>query len=110
MQPTEQYGTAMPTEPLPIARVNVGMMVVDVAGDQVGTVTAVQMPGTGVHPDAVAGVAEALMGAGYLRVDGSGALSNDVYVSGDQIAGTVEGEPGVVNLRAAREDLHRATD
>ena len=100
----------MPTQPLPIARVNVGMMVVDAAGDQVGTVSAVQMPGTDVHPDTVAGVAEALMASGYLRVDGSGALSNDVYVSGEQIAGSVEGDPGVVNLRAGRADLHRATD
>jgi hypothetical protein len=35
-----------PTEPLPIAQVNVGMTVVDATGEEVGTVTAVQMPGT----------------------------------------------------------------
>jgi hypothetical protein len=98
-----------PSQPLPVARVNVGMSVVDVDGAETGTVTAVQMPGTDVRPDVVAGVAEELMGAGYLRIDGTGFLSNDVYAGGDQIGETVEGEPGVVNLRVAREKLHRAS-
>jgi hypothetical protein len=96
-----------PTEPLPVARVNVGMTVVDSSGEQAGTVTAVQMPGTDVRPDLATGVAEHLMGVGYLRVDGSGLLSNDTYAAGDQIAGSVEGQPGVVNLRVARAELYR---
>ena len=98
-----------PTEPLPIATATVGMTVVDPAGQEAGTVTAVQMPGTEVRPDVVAGVAEDLMVTGYLRIDGTGLLSNDVYAGGDQVRDTVEGEPGVVNLRVPREDLHRAT-
>jgi hypothetical protein len=98
-----------PTEPLPIATVNVGMTVVDTNGEEAGVVAAVQMPGTEVRPDVAAGVAEELMGAGYIRVDGTGFLSNDTYAGGDQIRDSVEGEPGVVNLRVAREELHRAT-
>lgn len=99
-----------PTEPLPVARVNVGMRVADVTGADVGTVTAVQMPGTDVRPDTVAGVAENLMAVGYVRIDGTGFLSNDVYAGGDQIAETVEGEPGDVNLSVTSADLHRASD
>jgi hypothetical protein len=98
-----------PSEPLPIATVNVGMTVVDREGAEAGTVTAVQMPGTDVRPDVVAGVAEELMGAGYARIDGTGWLSNDTYAGGDQIRDTVEGEPGVVNLRVTRAELHRAS-
>jgi hypothetical protein len=97
-----------PTEPLPIATVNVGMIVVDTNGEQAGVVSAVQMPGTDVRPDVAAGVAEELMGAGYVRVDGTGFLSNDTYAGGDQIRDSVEGEPGVVNLRVTRKELHRA--
>jgi hypothetical protein len=98
-----------PTEPLPIATANVGMTVVDAAGAEAGVVSAVQMPGTEVRPDVAAGVAEELMGAGYLRVDGTGFLSNDTYAGGDQIRDTVEGDPGVVNLRVTRDQLYRAT-
>jgi hypothetical protein len=98
-----------PTEPLPIATVNVGMTVVDTNGEEAGVVSAVQMPGTDVRPDVAAGVAEELMGAGYVRVDGTGLLSNDTYAGGDQIRDSVEGGPGVVNLRVTREELYRAT-
>ena len=97
-----------PTEPLPIARVNVGMIVVDSAGAEVGKVTAVQMPGTDVRPDTVTGTAEHLQASGYLRIDGTGFLSNDVYAGGDQIADSVEGEPAVVNLRVPGDELHRS--
>jgi hypothetical protein len=98
-----------PTEPLPIATVNVGMTVVDTNGETAGTVTAVQMPGTDVRPDVAAGIAEELMGAGYLRIDGTGLLSNDVYAGGDQIRDSVEEDgPGVVNLRVTRDELFRA--
>jgi hypothetical protein len=98
-----------PTGPLPIATVNVGMTVVDTNGEEAGVVAAVQMPGTDVRPDVAAGVAEELMGVGYLRVDGTGFLSNDTYAGGDQVRDSVEGEPGVVNLRVARDKLHRAS-
>ncbi|GAA0566156.1 hypothetical protein GCM10010172_57360 [Paractinoplanes ferrugineus] len=96
--------------PLPIATVNVGMTVVDVNGEEAGKVTAVQMPGTDVRPEVPAGIAEELMGAGYLRIDGTGRLSNDVYAGGDQIRESVEEEDrGFVNLRVPREDLFRAS-
>jgi hypothetical protein len=95
------------TEPLPIAQVNVGMTVVDATGAEVGAVTAVQMPGTQVRPDVPAGVAEHLMSAGYVRIDGTGFLSNDVYAAGDDITGVVEAQPGVVNLGVQRDDLPR---
>ncbi|MEU8663365.1 hypothetical protein [Actinoplanes philippinensis] len=108
MQPIDQFETAEPTDTPLIARVDVGMAVVDSAGDDAGTVSAVQAPGTGVRPDTVAGVAEALMGAGYLRVDGTGALSNDTYAAGDQIADVVDGEPGTVRLNVPRDELSRA--
>ena len=96
-----------PTQPLPIARVNVGMTVADSEGEEVGRVTVVQMPDTGVRPEVAAGVAERLMAAGYLRIDGTGFLSNDVYASGDQIAGSVEGAPATVTLNVPRSELFR---
>ncbi|HEX5199136.1 MAG TPA: hypothetical protein VFW27_04265 [Actinoplanes sp.] len=98
----------MQPQALPIATVNVGMTVVDADDQQAGVVSAVQMPGTDVRPDVVAGVAEELMGSGYIRVDGTGFLSNDTYAGGDQIRDSVEGEPGVVNLKVTRDRLHRA--
>jgi hypothetical protein len=85
------------------------MTVVDSAGEEAGKVTAVQMPGTDVRPDTAVGTAEHLMGAGYIRIDGTGFLSNDTYAAGDQIAGSVEGEPGVVTLRVSRDELSRAS-
>jgi hypothetical protein len=97
-----------PTDPLPIAQVNVGMTVVDATGEEVGAVTAVQMPGTDVRPDTAAGIAEHLMGAGYIRIDGSGFLSNDIYAAGDEITGVAEGERAVVNLGVHRDELPRA--
>jgi hypothetical protein len=89
----------------PVAGVTAGMTVVDVAGQEAGTVTAVQMPGTQVRPDTAVGVAEDLMSVGYIRIDGTGHLSNDTYAGGDQIAGTAE---GVVTLRVPRDQLARA--
>jgi hypothetical protein len=97
MQPT--------TEPLPITAVTVGMPVLDPVGAEAGVVTAVQMPGTDVRPDVAAGVAEELMGAGYIRIDGSGFLTNDTYAGGDQIRAT---EEDVVHLRVTRDQLYRA--
>jgi hypothetical protein len=95
----------MPTDQLPIAAAATGMPVVDSIGSEAGVVSAVQMPGTDVRPDVAAGVAEELMGAGYLRVDGTGFLANDTYVGGDQIHSIAE---GVVTLRVTWDQLYRA--
>ncbi|MFL6114974.1 MAG: hypothetical protein ACJ786_27040 [Catenulispora sp.] len=92
----------------PMATVTIGMTVVDSTGQEAGRVTAVQMPGTEVRPDTAVGVAEDLMSVGYIRIDGTGQLSNDTYAGGDQITGTVEGDPGAVNLRVSRAELPRA--
>ncbi|MBU2669613.1 hypothetical protein KOI35_39495 [Actinoplanes bogorensis] len=81
------------------------MTVADPAGAEVGTVSAVQQPGTHVRPEADADV-EALMVAGYLRIDGTGLFSHDVYASGDQI---VEALEGTVVLSVTRDQLTRAT-
>lgn len=108
MQPQAPIGADNPAEPSPVAEVTVGMRVVDSTGAAAGAVTAVQMPGTDVRPDTPVGVAEHLMAAGYLRVDGSGSLSNDTYASGDQISGVSAGGSGVVELNVHRDELHRA--
>ncbi len=83
------------------------MPVVDSTGEQVGVVAAVQPPGTDVRPDAVAGIAEHLMATGYVRIDGTGFLSNDVFAAGNQLGAVTAGAPGVLELRVHREDLHR---
>src|SRR3712207_1696267 len=103
MHPHTSAVPGMPTEPDPLAQVRDGMTVVDVAGEQVGTVTAVQTPGTDVRPELRAGEAESFMSTGYLRVDTSGVLSADAYVAGEQIADVVEADGGVVNLRVRKE-------
>jgi hypothetical protein len=95
-------------ESMPVVHVNVGMEVADAAGREAGTVTAVQMPGTDVRPDVAAGIAERLMGTGYVRIDGTGLLSNDTYAGGDQIADVTEGDPGTVALRVTRDKLYRS--
>ena len=94
-----------PAEPSPFAAVHVGMTVVDRNGDKAGTVAAVQQPGTDVRPDIPVGIAEELMAVGYVRIDGTGELSNDTYAGGDQIHGSNE---GAVTLRVGRDELHRA--
>lgn len=109
MQPIEQSGTVTSNPPSPLARLSPGMAVVDAAGAGVGRVTAVQPPGTGVRPDAVAGTAEVLMAIGYLRIDGTGFLTNDVYAAADQIADVTDGDPAEVRLRVPRTELPRTT-
>jgi len=86
----------------------VGMRVVDAAGEEAGVVTAVQHGGTQVRPDLPAGIAEMLMARGYVRINGSGALSNDTYADESHIAAVTPGEPGLVTLRVGRKDLYRA--
>ena len=86
----------------------VGMRVVDAAGEDAGTITAVQEGGTQVRPDLPAGIAEMLMGTGYLRINGSGALSNDTYADESHIAAVTSGDPGTVTLRVNRGELYRS--
>ncbi|MEQ4300067.1 hypothetical protein ABNF97_01520 [Plantactinospora sp. B6F1] len=109
MDPHQPAVPGMPTEPLPIAQVNPGMSVLDAAGEAVGTVTAVQQPGTDVHPDAPPGQAERLMSTGYLRIDVDGLATSDAYAGGDQVADVSEGDPGVVTLTVPHTELTRAT-
>ena len=98
-----------PIEPLPITATTIGMTVVDAAGAEAGVVSAVQLPGTEIRPDVAAGVAEELMGSGYVRIDGTGYLSNDTYAGGDQIRHVAGGDPGVATLRVTVEQLFRAS-
>ena len=107
MQPHTPPTGEMPTDLL-ITRVTIGMTVVDVTGTQAGTVTAVQSPGTDVRPDMPAGIAEHFMAAGYIRIDGTGFLTNDTYAAGDEIAAIDGGDPGVVELRIPCDGLYRA--
>jgi hypothetical protein len=51
MQPPTSANPGAPVRPLPIAQVTTAMTVVDSAGEGVGAVTAVEMPGTDVRPD-----------------------------------------------------------
>ncbi len=108
MHPHTPAGVDTPAESLPVAQVTVGMSVIDSTGTQAGSVTAVQMPGTDVRPDTPVGVAEHLMGSGYLRIDGSGFLSNDTYAGGDQISTVTGSGSGVVELNVHRDELYRA--
>lgn len=97
-----------PTGPASHATVTAGMTVVDTNGEPAGTVTAVQQPGTDVRPDLAAGLAEELMVTGYVRIDGTGALSNDTYAGNEQIGDVAPGDPGVVTLNTTRGELYRA--
>ena len=109
MEPLRSTGPGGPDHPLPIAQVSTGMTVIDAAGDQVGTVTAVEMPGTEVRPDLSDDGAGRLMSEGYLRVGGSGLFAKAWYAAGSQVADvTTTDEEGVVTLTVGRQDLHRA--
>lgn len=85
------------------ARVTPGMVVLDVNGEQAGTVGGVQFAGTDVLPEAPLGVAENLVDTGYLLIDGAGHLANDAYAGGDQIDDVSD----VVTLNVRRLDLIR---
>jgi hypothetical protein len=108
MHPHTPATPGMPTEPDPLAQVNVGMRVVDSAGDEVGTVADVYMPGTGPEPETEAGDAERLRRGGHVRVKGSGLFTHDVYVEGPQVAEVAEVDGGMVTLSVPRESLVRA--
>ena len=99
----------MPAEPLPIAQVTTGMTVVDVDGEEVGTVTDVKMAGTATPDDVPDEPRTRLSEQGFLRVDGSGLTAPDFYVAGPQVTGvTTTGGDGVVQLAVGKDDLQRA--
>jgi hypothetical protein len=86
-----------------LARIVPGMAVIDVDGEQAGTVGGVQFAGTDVLPEAPLGVAEDLVDTGYVLIDGAGHLANDAYAGGDQIDDVSD----VVTLSVRRLDLTR---
>ena len=96
-EPSGEQGDAV------LARVTPGMVVVDVNGEQAGTVGAVQFAGTDVLPEAPLGIAEDLVDTGYVLIDGIGHLANDAYAGGDQIDDVSD----VVTLNVRRLDLIR---
>lgn len=109
MQPPRSTGPGEPARPLPIARVTTGMTVVDAAGEEVGTVTAVEMPGTPSAPDLPDEQRGPLVEAGYLRAEASGLLSSAAFYAGGWQIGevTTTQDEGVVTLVVRKEQLHR---
>jgi hypothetical protein len=109
MQPETASGPGTPDRPLPIAQVNVEMVVVDSDGDDIGTVTAVEMPGTRARPDVAPDEVRTLVDDGYLHVQGGGRLDEgDYYVAGSQIAGVTTTDNGVVTLMVPRAEIRSA--
>src|SRR3954447_3436830 len=96
-EPSDEKGDAA------LARVTPGMAVMDVNGEQAGTVGGVHFAGTDVLPAAPLGVAEDLVDTGYVLIDGAGHLANDAYAGGDQIDDVTD----VVRLNVRRLDLIR---
>ncbi len=96
-EPSDEDGDAI------LARVAPGMAVIDVNGEQAGTVGGVQLEGTDVLPEAPLGIAEDLVDTGYVLIDGAGHLANDAYAGGDQIDDVSD----VVTLNVRRLDLTR---
>ncbi len=86
-----------------LARITPGMVVMDVNGEQAGTVGGVHFAGTDVLPEAPLGVAEDLVDTGYVLINGAGHLANDAYAGGDQIDDVAD----VVTLNVRRLDLVR---
>jgi hypothetical protein len=95
--PADENGDAV------LARVTPGMVVLDVDGEQAGTVGGVQFAGTDVLPEAPLGIAEDLVSTGYVLINGAGHLANDAYAGGDQINDVSD----VVTLSVRRLDLIR---
>jgi hypothetical protein len=109
MQPPRSTGPGEPARALPIARVSTGMTVVDANGEELGPVTAVEMPDSGTRPDLPDEQAGPLMSRGYLRAGGTGLLASAWYADGSQVADvTTTDDEGVVTLTVAKEQLHRA--
>src|SRR4051812_47303037 len=100
-----------PARPLLIAKVDTGMTVVDNAGEEVGIVAAVEMPGTDVQPDLPTEEAAQLMDRGYFRVHAGGLVSTEYYGAGDQVGDvTTTQDDGVVTLLDGKDTLRRAGD
>ena len=95
--PSDETGDAV------LARVTHGMVVMDVNGEQAGTVGGVQFAGTDVLPEAPLGIAEDLVDTGYVLINGAGHLANDAYAGADQIDDVSD----VVTLNVRRLDLIR---
>jgi hypothetical protein len=114
----------------PIAAVQDGMHVVDSAGEEIGTVEFVKMgdpdavtsqgqlgeDGSGLaadisrafggtdEPDVPEGLAERLVRAGFVKIDGKGLFARDFYASADEVADVIE---DTVRLSTTREQLTR---
>ena len=95
-EPSDEQGDVL-------ARITPGMAVIDVDGEQAGTVGGVQFAGTAVLPEAPLGIAEDLVDTGYVLIEGAGYLANDAYAGGDQVDDVSE----VVTLNVRRLDLIR---
>jgi hypothetical protein len=108
MHPHTPATPGMPTEPNPLAQVNVGMLVIDSAGDEVGTVETVKMSGTATPDDAPEAHAERLRRAGFVKVKAGGMFGHDVYVEGGQVAEVAEVDGGMVTLNVTGDTLIRA--
>jgi hypothetical protein len=109
MQPETPPGAGTPDHPLPIAQVQTGMTVLDSTGDEVGTVTEVQMPGTDSRPGVPEEQAGQLIARGWFRIGGAGLLATDHYADGEQVGDVTAGEgEGVVTLTVRKDDLRRA--
>ena len=96
-EPSDENGDAL------LARVTPGMAVIDVDGEQAGTVGGVHFAGTDVFPEAPLGIAEDLVDTGYVLIDGAGHLANDAYAGSDQIDDVSD----VVTLNVRRLELVR---
>ena len=110
MHPHTPAVPGMPTEPEPIAQVNQGMRVIDSAGQELGTVSDVHMPGdtAGTATDLPAAEAANLARTGYFRVETAGLLQRDAYGPSAWIAEVSEQGDGAVVLTVTRDRLTRA--
>ena len=108
MHPHTPARPGNPTEPDPLAQVNVGMLVIDSAGEEVGTVESVAMSGTATADDAPEAHAERLRRAGFVKVKAGGLLSKDIYVEGGQVAEVAEVDGGTVTLNVPTDTLIHA--
>jgi hypothetical protein len=108
MHPHTPATPGMPTEPDPLAQVNVGMLVVDSAGAEVGTVEVVKMSDTATPDDLPPAHAERLRRTGYVKVKAGGVFGHDVFAEGRQVAEVAEVDGGLVTLNVPAQDLVQA--
>jgi hypothetical protein len=108
MHPHTPATPGYPTEPDPLAQVDVGMLVIDAAGAEVGTVDTVKMSGTATPDDAPGAHAERLRQAGFVKVKAGGLFGHDVYADGGQVAEVAEVDGGTVTLNVTADRLIRA--